>query len=281
MNVYTKKQKNSWQEVVTTQKILIKIVICIALVLCLNLFQGPVRNLFFVASYPISNIFMQSGKGIHSFFVVLFNANATKNENVVLKRERESLFSEIATLRDGLKTNRDLEIALKANEGRNFKILSAKIIGINLARDSIIIDKGSEDSVKEDMPVVSNQNVAYGRVFKVHQNFSEVILISAQDSAVDVKIQSSDLAQKVIYGVLRGMGSQGVYLDLVGSELQIKEGDVLVTSGLEGLFPGNLLIGRISRVHRSDLKPFQMAEVEPFFTIKDVENLFLITGYKK
>ena len=131
------------------------------------------------------------------------------------------------------------------------------------------------------MPVISSQKVLFGRVQKAYKNFSDVLLISSKDSAVDVKIQQQDSSQKTVFGVVKGGGGLSLHLDLVDVDSQLNQGDVLVTSALEGLFPANLLLGNVSSVNKSDLKPFQTASVQQFFNFSDTDNLFVIINYKK
>ena len=61
----------------------------------------------------------------------------------------------------------------------------------------------------------------------------------------------------------------------------INEGDVLITSALEKTFPKGLLIGKVVKIQKNDQKPFQQAEVKPFFNLNGLDNLFVITNYKR
>jgi rod shape-determining protein MreC len=70
-------------------------------------------------------------------------------------------------------------------------------------------------------------------------------------------------------------------LDLVPLDAEISAGQTLVTSGLEGVFPPGLLVGTITSAKRSDVQPFQTAEVTPFFDPAHTETLFVITGYQR
>jgi len=71
-----------------------------------------------------------------------------------------------------------------------------------------------------------------------------------------------------------------VVLDLVPVDDALNEGDILVTSSLEGTFPKGLLVGRITKVEKNDQSPHQRAQVQPFFNIT-ADNLFVITNYKE
>lgn len=108
------------------------------------------------------------------------------------------------------------------------------------------------------------------------------MLISSKSSVIDVRVQQDpEGTPPIINGVVKGSGFLGVYLDLVPTDQEIKEQDILITSALEGLFPKDLLVGKVTKNYKNDQKPFQQAQVEPFFNIKNTDNLLVITDYKK
>lgn len=275
MNVINKKQ------FFFSKKLLIQLTFFIALLVLLNIFSSQFKNFFYIISSPISNVFIRVGGSTNKFFTSFLIPDQLRQENIVLQEENQKLLSDLSTLKDKLKEKYDLSMALEGIKDSEFKIILSKVVGVNLLDDSLSINKGEKDGISEGMPVISKNNVVFGRVIKVYENFSKVLLISAKNSSINVKIQSQDDGVKSIYGVLKGSGNLNMYLDLVDSELEIKEGDVLATSGLEGFFPRNLIIGEIASVNKSDLKPFQTAIVKHFFEIPNMDNLFIITNYKK
>jgi len=94
-------------------------------------------------------------------------------------------------------------------------------------------------------------------------------------------VQRADVTQTPVYGAVKGSGNLSVYLDLVNSNSKLNENDVLVTSGLEGIFPKDLLVGKITSVSQNDLKPFQTAKVQPFYDVQNIDHLLVITNYLK
>ena len=102
-----------------------------------------------------------------------------------------------------------------------------------------------------------------------------------KNSVLDVKIQKSDATLPPVYGAVKGKGWLAVYLDLVPVDSEINSGDVLITSALEGIFPKDLLVGKITSKDKNDLKPFQTASIDPFFDVKKTDKLFVITDYMK
>jgi len=271
VNVYIKKQNFLFQKVLT------RIIILVLVILLLNIFQLEIKNSFYHVSSPLINIFKSSGNNIYNFFQSSFNFNSLKKENDNLKEENQKLLSEISSLESLARENQSSKEALENARNRNFSILSSRIIQLDIANDYIVINKGSENGVKVNMPVVSSQEVIFGKVVKVYDNFSEVILISNKNSVLDSKIQYSDPTKPVIHGVVKGKGNLSVYLDLVKPDSQVNQGDILVTSGLEGNLPSGLIIGKILSVNNDDLKPFLTADVLPLFDVKSVDNVFIIT----
>lgn len=281
MNVYLRKKN------FTIKKNIISPLILILFIIFINLFQIQVRDSFQMINKPFSKILAQSAKSISQPMQSFIGYNNLKSENIRLTQENKNLWSGIATLNNLLKQNQQIKDA-QQNINGDFKITLVQVIGIDTINDFILIDKGSDQGVLEKMPLISSSKVLYGTVFKTYKNFSQVMLISNQKSAVDVKIISQRSLQdqnsenlKSIYGAIKGMGRLSLYLDLVNSDSAIAKDDVLVTSALEGIYPKNLLVGTIKDITKDDLKPFQQAKVSSFFDISNKENLFVITDYMK
>lgn len=275
MNVSLRKSNFLWKGII------IKIIILFTLIVFLNIFQIQIRNYFYFISSPISKIFLQSGSNTFNFFSSFLSFSDLKKENNNLKEENEILLSKLSLLQQSLRDNQELKTALENTKNDNFNIVLIKITGLDAQNDIVTINKGSDDGIFENMPLISGQKVLYGKVIKVYKNFSQVILISSKNSTVDAKIQNNDIQKPQIYGAIKGTGALSLYLDLVASDAEIKEGDTLVTSALEGTFPPNLLIGKIISTDKNDAKPFQTAHLQPLFNIKNTDTLFIITNYKQ
>ncbi len=239
------------------------------------------KNVFYYATTPVSRVLWRAGDSTSSILSSIFRFQGLSQENNNLKEENERLLAQNASLQETLRQGIETQSALLNTQGDNLALVLAGTIGLDSVGDFIVIDKGSVDGIAENMPVISAQKVLYGRVFKVYKNFSQVMLISNKNSVVDVKIQDSNAANPFIYGAAKGSGSLSLYLDLVSSEAEIKEGDVLVTSALEGVFPKDLLVGKLILKNKNDLKPFQTAGIQPFFDVNAMDNVFVVTNYMK
>jgi len=225
-------------------------------------------------------VFRNSGNNIHNFFQSFFNFSSFKKENDNLKEENQKLISEISSLQFYLRENQASKEALDNAKNANLNILAAHIVQLDTMNDYMTIDRGSKNGVIENMPVISSQQVIFGKVIKVYDNFSQVMLISNKSSVLDSKIQYDDPKKPLVHGVVKGNGDLSIYLDLVHPDSIVNEGDTLVTSGLEGTLPAGLIIGKVTSVNKDDLKPFLTADILPLFDAKTVDNVFIITNRK-
>jgi len=245
----------------------------------LNIFQLPIKNIFYYASFPLFTVFSKAGASVSGFFAPIFGGGNIMQENSNLKQENERLLSQIMVLQDALKEYQAIKEIIEITKTDNVKLASANVVGLDADVDYVLINRGSEDGIAENMPVITSTKVLVGKTYKVYKNFSQVMLISNKGSVVDVKIQNADLSAPPVLGAIKGDGNLSFYLDLVSSDAKINQGDVVITSGLEGIFPKDLLIGKISSIEKNDAKPFQSAKIQPFFDVKNAGNLFVITNY--
>ncbi len=258
-------------------KILIIVVIGILIIFSLNFCRKGIRNIFYLISSPVQKVIWQTGKGLSDFGKTIIETKDLKRENTDLKLKNQQLLAENSSLKELRGENEILREALEIGLEEDFKLTLAEIIGKDVSQDFILINKGSKNGIQKDFPVINQQKVLFGKIDETYKNFSKVMLISNKNSILDVKIQDSDRnnTQK-IYGVVKGKGDLNVFLDLIPSDVVIKEGDILISSGLGGNLPKGLLVGEIKKKKKNDIKPFQKAEIKPFFDITQTEKLFII-----
>jgi rod shape-determining protein MreC len=268
-------------------KILIGVIVLAVLILILNFFNSGIRNIFYIISSPLEKTFWSAGESSSGFFGSILNAGTLAEENDKLKKENQKLISEVTSLQainDANQAQSDVSLAC---QNQNFKLTLAGIIGLD-GQDILSINKGFDDGISVGMPVIGQQNVLYGKIIQVYKNYSQVMLISNKKSVINAEIKQNEGQDKSnsgpvsnIEGVIKGSGNLSVFLDLIPIDSTISQGDILITSSLEKTFPKNLLIGKITKVSKNDQKPFQQAEINPFFDLNNVDNLFVITNYKQ
>ncbi|MCP4362835.1 MAG: rod shape-determining protein MreC [Chloroflexi bacterium] len=154
---------------------------------------------------------------------------------------------------------------------------TAAVIGYDTspAVRSIIIDKGAEDGIVVGMPVESSRGLV-GRIFRTAPNSAQVALITDNASAIPSRLGNSRAT-----GVLSGSGLGGpLTMDWVDLKFDVQVGEVVLTSGLGGNFPQDIVIGRVIEVNRSEAELFQQAIIQPGTDFDTLETLFIITDFQ-
>jgi rod shape-determining protein MreC len=138
----------------------------------------------------------------------------------------------------------------------------------------IIIDRGSNDGIQRGMPVVTAQGLI-GRVDAVIADAARVQLITDPASSVNIRLQNLSL-QAVLTGSVTG----DLSLDLIPQDVLVEEGSVVLTSGLGGSYPPDLIIGQVINVRRRESDLFQEAFVQPVVDFTRLEIVLVITNFR-
>ena len=275
MDIFLRKQKSAFL------KILVSVAVFFIFIFILNFFQSSIKNFFYYVSSPAQKVLWHAGNSTAGFLIPFLNSKNLEKENAELKTENQKLLSQISFLQNLRTENQALRDVISREAPKDMTLLLADVSGLDSEQDFILINKGSDDGVKKDMPVISQQKVLFGKVFEVFKNFSRVILISDKNNVIDIKVRPAGLEAQPVYGALKGSGRLSGYLDLIPLNSEIKENDVLVTSALDGVYPKDLLVAKIAKINENDLKPFLTAVVELFFDIKNLDKLFVVMDYKQ
>lgn len=138
----------------------------------------------------------------------------------------------------------------------------------------VVINVGSDNGVRAGMPVVNAQGLV-GRVDAVIANAARVQLITDPISAVSISIQPEDV-EAVLVGSITG----DLTLDLVPQEAGVEPGNLILTSGLGGLYPPNILVGQVASVRSSATALFQQAAVQPVVDFSRIEIVLVIVNFQ-
>ena len=138
----------------------------------------------------------------------------------------------------------------------------------------IVINRGSSDGVLRGMPVVTNQGLI-GRVDAVIADAARVQLITDPASAINVRLQNAD-TDAVLVGSVTG----DLSLDMISQEVNVEAGDVVLTSGLGGGYPPDLIIGQVLNVRKRDYELFQQATIQPVVDFARLQIVLVITNFR-
>jgi rod shape-determining protein MreC len=138
----------------------------------------------------------------------------------------------------------------------------------------VVINRGSNDGIRRGMPVVTNQGLV-GRVDAVISDAARVLLITDPASLVNVHLQNANTD-----AVLNGSVTGDISLDFISQEVDVEAGDLILTSGLGGGYPPDLIIGQIVNVRSLDYELFQQATVQPSVEFSRLAIVLVITNFR-
>jgi rod shape-determining protein MreC len=138
----------------------------------------------------------------------------------------------------------------------------------------IIIDHGSDDGLQHGMPVVTEQGLV-GIVDAVTARAARVQLINDPDSVVNVYLQSSQVLAQI-----SGSVTSEINLLMVPQNAKVPINELVLTSGLGGGFPANIVIGKVTSIHKLETDLFQTAIVQPVVDLTNISAVLVITNFK-
>ncbi len=238
---------------------------------------NPAEQFVIEITAPFQKLIKQTTKSTEELWLNYFRLVDVHQENAQLKNEIHALKMANSRYRELLATQERLEDLLQFKQTINRPVLAAQVIG----RDptgwfkSVIIDKGKWAGLRLDMPVVNAFGVV-GRVVSVSSNYAKVLLIIDQNSAVDCLVQRSRDR-----GMLKGLMSEICKLDYVAKSNDITVGDIVVTSGLGGVFPKGLPVGRILDVKEISGELFKDIKIRTAVDFSKLEEVLVILEESK
>lgn len=138
----------------------------------------------------------------------------------------------------------------------------------------VIINRGSDDGLRRGMPVVA-QGGLVGRIAQVTASAARVELITDAGSQVSVTLQPSE-----VDGVLSGGLTGDLGIDLIAQDSSVSTGDLVLTSGIGGQYPANILIGQVNTVRQEATELFQSASVQPVVDFSRLEVVLIIVNFQ-
>lgn len=231
------------------------------------------KNAFFQLTYLSQKTIYQFAQKTSSFVEFLTSAGITNEENNNLKEENQKLLGEIVSLREVARENEFLREQMRLSIQDEKELILAEVIGQDLfgLNKYFLINKGRKDGVKEKSVVISSGNILVGQIIEVVESFAKVRLITDPNSKINVLIQESEIT-----GLVKSDHGLDLVIDLLPQEEIVNAGEIVVTSGLAGVFPAGLFVGQIQEIISSDVQISRMAKIKPAVDFMKLEKVFVI-----
>lgn len=225
---------------------------------------------------PLQEVVSSLTKNVGDFVGLIGQIKTFQDENVRLRKEVDELKTYVTRLYEAGVENQRLRALLeyeRNNPGRDYIV--AQVIGhdpSNLVR-SITVDKGTKDGISDGMVAVVGAGLV-GAVVKTYPLASKVLLITDPTSTINAMVQRSR-----VLGIVTGTPKGVLSLIYVSQDEDVKEGDMVVTSGLGGGLPKGIPVGQVSKVSGSDMALFKEIAAEPLVDFSKVEEVLIIRDF--
>jgi rod shape-determining protein MreC len=204
-------------------------------------------------------------------YIYLLN---TRRDNLALLEQNRELVRTISVLREAEQENRRLRALLDFRESRSIQTLVARVIAKDVSSEyrAIRINRGESDGIRQNMAVITAEGIV-GRVLRTTDKTADVVTVLDLLSAVDAIVERSRAR-----GVIEGLTDEVCQLKFALRTDDIEPGDLLITSGLGGVFPKGVPIGTVSKVNRKSYGISQEVEVRPRVDFTRLEEVLVVTG---
>jgi len=214
---------------------------------------------------------------ILEFVTVPRDVATLREQNALLEDENAQLRTQIIGLQQQLREAEVLYALLdfaRANPDNIY--VAAAVIG----RDPspflhyLIIDHGSDDGIRYGMPVVTQQGLV-GRIDAVTAGAARVQLITDAESVINIYLQSSQAS-----ALLNGSITGDISVEMIPQDETVQPGELILTSGLGGNYPADVLVGQVISVRSISNELFQSASIQPAVDFANLRAVLVITNFK-
>ena len=216
--------------------------------------------------------------GLGDAFDAFRDLRELRQRNEELQRLNDALVIESVRVRELEADNASLRGLLNfTQENPSYSTQAAAVIGRDPSpyRQFVTINAGRREGLAPGMPVITAGSALVGRVAEVGLRSSKVQLLIDSASAVNVRIQSLRIT-----GLAEGQPDAGLLMTHIPLDATVNVGDIVLTSGLGGNLPRNLVVGQVTDVTRRDIDLFQSARLRATTDFNRLELVLVITDFE-
>lgn len=237
--------------------------------------ESALRSLFVALLSPIQRSAEATVNASRSLWYGYVDLRGVREENERLRQEVARLEQRLWMERDIVASYRRVASALELAERLPYEPIVAEVIGVDASTwfRTITVNQGTERGVALNAPVVGPGGLV-GRVISVGPDVAQIQLLTDRDCSVGAL-----LSRTRIRGIVNGSGEQtsptGLVLNYVSNLEDVVEGDLIVTSGMDGIYHKGIAIGRVGSV-RNGPRLFKIITVEPAANLDRLEEVFIL-----
>lgn len=193
-------------------------------------------------------------------------------ENRFLRRQLTETSLQLVWLNEARRENQRLRELLGFEPPENFRLVPVKIVSLyqQLYPVAAIVNKGSNDGIRANLAVVNRYGLA-GKIVDVMTNYSTVQLLSDPSNAVSGRVGDSRQI-----GIVRFSPQRGLYMDNLPADAQVKKGDLIISSGLGGIYPPGLAIAQVDSVHANAGEILKRVNLRPAVNFFEIDELYVL-----
>jgi rod shape-determining protein MreC len=223
---------------------------------------------------PFQELVMRSERWAHQLWEDYFYLVSTAHENRNLRKQLEQVIEENNRYREIEQANHRLRELLEFRRRIAAESVAAEVIGKDPSGwfRSLIIDKGSADGLSVGQPVITPQGIA-GQTIEVSEHYAKVMLLIDRNSAVDSLVQRTRAR-----GVVKGDSADRCRLEYVLRKHEVKVGDIIVSSGFDGVFPKGLRVGEVVEVNQDGFEIFLGVTIAPYVDFEKLEEVLVLVN---
>jgi rod shape-determining protein MreC len=212
------------------------------------------------------------GRSVKQLWQGYFYLVEVRRQNAELQRQLEEYKQREVRFQEAQQAMTRLEVLLDLKRQVALPVIGARVIAYDptLWSRSAIINQGKAQGVKEGLPVLAPQGIV-GRIVVVYPEYSKVMLIVDRKSGADAMVQRTR-----VRGILKGKGGNRCSLEFVPKNADVQVGDLVLASGLVGLYPKGLVFGKVTAANKKNPGVFQEIEVSPNVDLSTLEEVLVV-----
>ncbi|MBX3040121.1 MAG: rod shape-determining protein MreC [Bdellovibrionaceae bacterium] len=261
------------------KKIIFFLIVIALPLLSINMEQKQTETIWFdepiqLMASSVQSVFDGFSRGVRETASLYLNLIGIKKDNTDLRHQNSELITRLESMNELRLENDRLRGLLNFKQSTKMELVAAQVVGRDLVPDhsTLTINKGTDHGLKNGQAVITLKGVL-GYIFRPTTTTAHVMLLSDRYAVVDGIVQRTRA-----HGIVEGRGAGGCSLKYIERTEDVKEGDLVVTGGLDNIFPKGFPIAVVESVESKTVSVSLKVELKPIVDPAKVEEVFIVTN---